>query len=1150
MSTDPRVSELLLRWEELCEEGCPVSLEALCRDSPHLLEEVRRGARKLQAINPLLQIVSDQTIQDGPATFAPSDRTQTPAVSELREPSQEPLSLPAVAGYEVLGELGRGGMGIVYLARQPGLGRLVALKMLLSGAYTTEAQRRRFRAEAEAAARLQHPNVVQVFEVGEHDGHPFFALEYVQGCNLAEALAGAPAPPRAAAELLAAVADAVHAAHERGIIHRDLKPNNILLAHPGPPAGDGKAGPSWLTASGGGLQAVPKVTDFGLAKDLEEARGLTETGAVLGTPTYMAPEQAEGRNREVGPPADIYALGAALYETLTGRPPLLGATALETLQRVLTEEPLPPRRLNPAVPRDLETICLKCLAKEPHKRYASAGELAADLRRFLAGEPIRARRTRPWERALKWARRRPAAAVLLVLGVLAAVGLPAAGVAYSAHLRHRQEEADREARHTEQEVRAAMHQVALLREQARTAEAPVASELLARARAQAQRARLLSEKGLADAELAGRVRGLLAELEADDKDRLLVADLDAALLAQAEHGPKGFAWERALPKFREAFARYGLPVGQGSPEVVAARLEQRPQHLQLAAVSTLQRWIHLAEMPELTLREPHLGWLRAALAGVEARPWGKEMFVASARLDPVTGRAALEKLADSIDFKRSRGRGVLDLMNRLLVAGARDKALALVRRALLHHPDDFWLNHTLAMELAEEDPVEAVRLLAAATALRPLSAPTRANLAGALNRLKKWDEAIAQCRKAIELEPRLAIAHNNLGKALRDQGKPKEALKAFRAALEIDPTSARSQSNYALALQDLHRLDEAIAEHYKAVKLEPEFGQLHNNLGVALYNANRFEDAAAAYQQAIQLESKHAPAHSNLGFALVKLGKLPEAMPAFQKAVELDPNLALPHSGIGILLFIQEQLKEAETEFRRALALDPHNQLAHIGLGDLLPRLGRYDEAALHVRAILKTLSKNSVLRPKLEKNLQIHERMIERERKLSQVLAREIQPDTPADYLGYIKLCRQRKLNAAAASLYADALATKPALKKMALVKDHRLAGARLAALAGSGQGEDAQYFDQRERARWRKQALDWLLADLNITRGILQHKVPQVRLRGQKRLHGWQNEKDLAGIRDQPALDRLPVEEQWTYREFWAEVAELLARSEAIKK
>lgn len=323
--------------------------------------------------------------------------------------------------YELLEELARGGMGVVYKARQVSLNRIVALKMILAGQFADLKDVQRFHAEAEAAANLDHPHIVPIYEVGVHEGQHFFSMRLIEGGNLTQQVAQLVAQPRVSATLLATVARAVHYAHQRGIVHRDLKPANILLA------------PSRTASKTTPFE--PHVTDFGLAKRVDGDSGQTRTGTIVGTPSYMAPEQAGGA-KLLTTAADVYSLGAILYELLTGRPPFMGSTPLDTLVKVTANEPVRPSALQPMAPRDLETICLKCLNKDPRQRYASAAALADDLERYLAHEPIQARQAGSWERVAKWIRRRPALAGLALvsgIAILTLVGL-VVGLVYNQQL--------------------------------------------------------------------------------------------------------------------------------------------------------------------------------------------------------------------------------------------------------------------------------------------------------------------------------------------------------------------------------------------------------------------------------------------------------------------------------------------------------------------------------------------------------------------------------------------------------------------------------------------------------------------------------------------------------------------------------------------
>jgi WD40 repeat protein len=459
----PNLTSLLLRWEEELGQGRDLSAGELCSQWPYLAEDLQQV---IDALRRMKQLAADMawptpTPEPAPAEPSAASRQTVPMGSRRTAPTSAPISsTAAVPGYEILAELGRGGMGVVYMARQRSLNRIVALKMVLAGGHAGAEDRARFLAEAEAIARVRHPGIIQIHDFGTHDGLPYFSLEFCGGGSLGVRLRGTTLPPRDAAETVETIARAVQAAHDAGIVHRDLKPGNVLIADDG----------------------TLKITDFGLAKRVEGG-GLTRSGAVMGTPSYMAPEQAEGRP-DVGPAADVYALGAILYECLTGRPPFKASSAVETIRQVVGQGPASPRQLQANLPRDLETICLKCLQKEPARRYASARELADDLRRYLEGRTILARPVGWLERGWRWTRRHPAVAALAALSGAALLALVVTLAIGNALLREHQEETQ-EALGREQESRRKLEE-----EQGRTREA-----LEGERKALGERTRALEELG-------------------------------------------------------------------------------------------------------------------------------------------------------------------------------------------------------------------------------------------------------------------------------------------------------------------------------------------------------------------------------------------------------------------------------------------------------------------------------------------------------------------------------------------------------------------------------------------------------------------------------------------------------------------------------
>jgi tetratricopeptide (TPR) repeat protein len=530
-----------------------------------------------------------RALATGPDQHALTLGGDTPA----GRPHTSPVQFP---GYQLLGELGRGGMGVVYRARHAKLNRPVALKVILAGPHASEEEKARFRVEAEAVARLRHPNIVQVYDIGEHEGFEFIALELVEGPTLRRWQNGYPLAPREAVRLAVGIGRAIQHAHENGILHRDIKPANILLAIDKPQeTGDTKQGqqePASPAPDSGPL--TPKVTDFGLAKPMEGGADLTITGMACGTPNYMAPELVRGSKR-IGPAVDVYSFGAVLYEMLTGRPPFAGVTGGEVMEQILRAEPPTVRRVNPRVPRDLCVIAEKCLEKEPARRYASAAAAVEDLENFLAGRPIRARAVGPVERAVRWCRRNPVAATLLAVSSVgcAVTGALAVALANSAGVeRAARAEADRERAAAEQardDLREALARAETARQTAVTeksaADAARAAAVQEKTVALAERRRAVVNLGLARA----AIRSTLEQLgnhprvrEPDFRDfrtRLirLAGDLRVKLAAHSGDDPE------ALVDLGE-FAHW-----TGYLEYLNGNYVAAADHY-LAAADTFRRW--------------------------------------------------------------------------------------------------------------------------------------------------------------------------------------------------------------------------------------------------------------------------------------------------------------------------------------------------------------------------------------------------------------------------------------------------------------------------------------------------------------------------------------------------------------------------------
>ena len=684
--------------------------EEVCGAWPELLPEVRRRWRQMCAVEAEIDALF-------PVPGHGPNGGTSPFV-------QAGTDLPRIPGYDVEALLGRGGMGVVYKARHRSLNRPVALKMLIAGAYAGPPERARFEREAKAVASLRHANIVAVYDAGAHEGCPYFTMELLEGGSLAQALASTPQPATEAAALLVTLAEAVEVAHRAGIVHRDLKPANVLL-----------------TAEG-----TPKVADFGLARHFEGEAALTLSGTRMGTPSYMAPEQVVGNAGMIGPATDIYAFGALLYEMLTGRPPFRGETAAETERQVIHEEPVSPSRLNTKVPRDLETICLKCLSKDARSRYASAAALADDLRRFVEGRPIAARPVAWSERVLRWLRRNPAATALnvtaaLLLGLASAAGLREWGLAMR-----------------------------------RRAELEQWSERLSRVTNLQKEGRFDEARGILQQPDAG-IAELRKQIEQARANLALVESLDVIRLSRGWNTQgDGIDYAGASRRYAAVFRERGMGDLREDPERVAARLKASP--VNRALVAALDDWAACADKD---VRD----WVLRVVRGMDPDSWRDRVR------DPDTW-AKLESFPELADMAN-----VVDQPVTLMVAfGTRWRRLggdptAFLERVQRQHPDDFWVNFELGHLLGNRDPAASIGYCRAAEALRPDAAVVQTKLGYHFMTLGQLDVAMHHHKRSTQIDPNNASSWGDLGLLLLKKGRTDEAVDCLRKYVEFNSNDAR-----------------------------------------------------------------------------------------------------------------------------------------------------------------------------------------------------------------------------------------------------------------------------------------------------------------------------------------------------------------------
>ncbi|MBL8823192.1 MAG: protein kinase [Planctomycetia bacterium] len=701
MTDDPRINELV---EELLESE--LTPEEVCRDFPELLPAVQARWEKVFRLQGELDAFFPSST-DG--RNGPSSPTLNRSINTLQIP-----------GYEILSVLGQGGMGVVYQARQLNLNRIVALKMLLGMTYRGSIEQERFQREAEAVASLHSANIIQIYDVGENQGQPYYTMEFVEGGSLAQALAGTPLPTRQAAEKAILLADAVAIAHASCIVHRDLKPSNILLTSDG----------------------TLKITDFGLARKLSNDSDLTMSGAKLGTPSYMAPEQALGQPNSICPTVDIYALGAILYEMLTGRPPFRGETASETERQVISEEPVLPSRLNPRVPKDLETIALKCIRKNPDHRYRSANELSDDLHRFLRCEPIHARPVGRTERTWRWIHRHPSTTGLILTAVLLCViALGALWREQEYRVRHRAESA----RWTDR-----LAYMSRLQQENRFAEARA----------------VLQDAHTDDPELQDKIEQARSQLS-------LVEELDSVRLGRDRLQDNGNINYAASSKQYEAiFLNADLGTYQDDPEITADKMLHSP--VRKALVAALDDWAACAEKKERD-------WVLRVARRLDPDPWRdrirdtdgwakKENFPALAEDAEVAAQPVTLMVAFGTRWRRLGG-----------------DPTSFLERVQRQHPSDFWVNFELCHLLENLDTMKSLSYSRAALAVRPDSSWVNYKLGICHAKLKQDVEAIPYFRRALNVDSGFNIARISLGTSLATLGKTEQAIDEWKRVLAVKP---------------------------------------------------------------------------------------------------------------------------------------------------------------------------------------------------------------------------------------------------------------------------------------------------------------------------------------------------------------------------
>jgi tetratricopeptide (TPR) repeat protein len=1048
-----------------------------------------------------LRALEDGTAPDRESLFARHPEVAAELAAALRGLDLVRGAVPSLAGanaadadvgrtlgeYKLLREIGRGGMAVVYEAEQVSLGRRVAVKVLPFAAVLDPKQLQRFKNEALAAAHLHHPHIVPVHAVGCDRGVHYYAMQFVEGQSLALVVremkqGGGEGPKtpisslgsnrvrdyvRMAATLGKQAAEALDHAHQLGIVHRDVKPGNLLVD---------QAGSLW-------------VTDFGLARSLKDP-GLTITGELLGTVRYMSPEQTLAKRVPIDHRTDVYSLGVTLYELFTLEPAYPGDDPHRVIHEIASREPVPPRRLNPALPVDLETVLLKAMSKDPASRYATAQEMADDLDRFLGDEPVRARRPSIAARAAKWARRHRGLAT-------AAIGILLLGIAALAidHVR------------VTHERNRAQANLALARDAVD---------------------KFLVEAGIGDFEerpLPPPARRALLETALAFYENNI--DDDAALRTRGDilHALHDYA--AALEIFDRALARDPRDgrslVGRGHmlwhqrrrDEALAAfdrAVEVAPD----LADACSWRAVVLYDQGE---KERAIRELRAA-AGTWPRDAAVHYSLGMLLLEQGDLDGAIAANGEALKIEPGYASAHCNLGTALLRRGDVDDAIREYRAAVQIEPDHPANRRDLGDALLQKgDRDGAVREYQEAVRLDPDDAHSNVQLGNLLAQRGECANAIHACREAIRVRPDYALAHYNLGCALTATGEIDAAIDAYLEAVRIDPDYADAHCNLANRLADKRDFAGAIQHYRDALDHRPGIAAAHNGLGLALEATGERELAIEQYRLAIECQRERPEAHANLAVALARSGRVDEAIEEFLTALRFAPELPEVHRNLARLLHGIGRHEEEIDHFEAVLRVRPDDAVTRCDLAKALAHAGRFQESFEEFRRAHELGSKRADWSLPSARWVDEAERSAELERRLDAVQSGADRPRDAVERTEFGRVLYSKRRHAEAAAQYAAALDEDPSLAS----GSHRYDAACCAVLAASNGGTDA--------AGWRARALGWL-------REELAAREPSTLV---AKLEHWKRDSDFASVRER--LPDLPEAERDAWSKLWADVDERLA-------